>query len=85
MIIGIVCFTFIGKTEQTYVEGVEMECFINENDYMISVGSDGYFNCSNCSLNMQKEIKDNYVDFGDIAKTTENINNYFESKNGTCD
>lgn len=63
-------------------EGIALQCTLNENDYFIEVGSDGYFNCSNCSKEIQKELKDDYVDFGNIDKTKENIDKYFENKNG---
>lgn len=67
------------------VDSVKMNCSIDNNDYLIEVGSDGYFNCSNCSKKMQLEIKDNYIDFSDINKTTKNIEKYFNINNGICD
>ena len=85
-IIGAIAFLFIfGKPKESFVEEIEMQCSIEEKDYVINIGSDGYFNCSNCSKQMQKEIKDNYVDFGDISKTSENIDEYFKNKNGICE
>ena len=66
-------------------EGIALQCTLNEKDYFIEVGSDGYFNCSNCSKEIQKELKDDYVDFGNIDKTKENIDKYFENKNGFCE
>lgn len=83
--VAITSYTFTGKTSETYTEEVEMQCSIDNKDYIINIGSDGYFNCSNCSKQMQKDIKDNYVDFGDISKTTENIDNYFKNKNEICE
>lgn len=85
IVIAIISFQFIGSSKASNIEQVEMECSINENDYIISIGSDGYFNCSNCPKQMQKEIKQNYIDFSDISKTSDNINNYFESQNGSCE
>lgn len=66
-------------------EEVEIVCSLNEKDYVITVGSDGYFNCSNCDKELQKKLKNDIIDFGDIDKTTDNIIDYFESKKGTCE
>lgn len=85
IVIAIISFQFIGSSKASNIEQVEMECSINENDYIISIGSDGYFNCSNCPKQMQKEIKQSYTDFSNISKTSDNINNYFKSQNGFCE
>lgn len=85
IVIAIISFRFIGSSKASNIEQVEMECSINENDYIISIGSDGYFNCSNCPKQMQKEIKQSYTDFSNISKTSDNINNYFKSQNGFCE
>lgn len=74
-----------GGLEGMSVQEVEMYCSMNEEDYIITVGSDGYFNCSNCSKKLQKELKDKYVDFGDISKTKDNVFSYFEKNNGICE
>mgnify|MGYP002519692118 CR=1 FL=1 len=50
----------MGPTITRIVEGVTKLSkihFSTENDYLIEVGSDGYFNCSNCSKEIQKELK----------------------------
>lgn len=84
IVVAIISFTFVDKTTESYTESVEIQCSSDEKDYIIDIGSDGYFNCSNCSKQMQKDIKDNCVDFGDISKTTENIDNYFKKNGGSC-
>lgn len=71
--------------EQNVTEGIEIQCSINDDDYLISVGSDGYFNCSNCSEKLQNELKNHYIDFGDISQTEENIIHYFKDKKGDCE
>lgn len=68
-----------------HTESVELSCSLNNNSYIIEVGSDGYFNCSNCSKELQKKLKDNYIDFGDISKTEKSISDYFEINNGICE
>ena len=72
-------------TNESKVEEIEMNCSINNNAYVINIGSDGYFNCSNCKKELQHELKDKYINFGDITKTKENINSYFENNNGICE
>lgn len=86
-IVAFILFAFVKghDTTPTKVDEVEIACTLNESDYVITVGSDGYFNCSNCNKGLQKELKKDVIDFSDISKTTDNIINYFESKNGTCE
>ena len=86
-IVALILFSVV-KNENSFesiTQEVEMICSINEEDYIITVGSDGYFNCSNCSKEIQKELKENYIDFSDINNTTENINKYFINNNGICE
>ena len=67
------------------VDSVKLNCRIDNNNYLIEIGCDGYFNCSNCTKELQLEIKDNYVDFSDINKTAKTIEKYFDNNNGMCD
>ena len=74
-----------GGVDTNMTHEVELQCSIEEKDYIITVGSDGYFNCSNCSKELQKELKDNYIDFGDIEKTSNDVIQYFKNNNGLCE
>lgn len=92
LIIGIVLFTLFIYTRSSkhvvdvnILHEVEFQCSIEETDYIVTVGSDGYFNCSNCTKELQKELKDNYIDFGDIEKTSNNVIEYFKNNNGLCE
>ena len=70
-IMAFILFVGIRKSSITSVgQTVEMMCTLNQQDYIIEVGSDGYFNCSNCSKELQKELRNEYIDFGDIPKTS---------------
>lgn len=88
-IVAFILFNFIRPNNITMKElstdEIEMQCSIDDEDYIINVGTDGYFNCSNCSKEIQKDLKDSYVDFGDLSKTENNINDYFKKNNGSCD
>ncbi len=85
-IITFIAFAVVKKEPViTHTESIELSCSLNDNEYIIEVGTDGYFNCSNCSNKLQKELKDKYIDFSDIEKTEKNINNYFKNQNGTCE
>ena len=88
-IVSLILFTYVknnkGGIDINMTHEVELQCSIEENDYIITVGSDGYFNCSNCSKELQKELKYNYIDFGNIEKTSNNIIEYFKNKNGLCE
>lgn len=89
LVIDVIAFIVFAFNKDSMIakpaSGVEMVCTLNEQDYVIEVGSDGYFNCSNCSKELQKNLKDNYIDFSDISKTTTNIEKYFENNNGYCE
>ena len=83
-VISLIVFIALKDVETLKVEEIEMNCSINNNAYVINIGSDGYFNCSNCSKELQEELKDKYIDFSNINKTREDINLYFENNNGIC-
>ena len=87
--VSLILFTYVknnkGGIDTNITQEVELQCSIAEDDFMITVGSDGYFNCSNCSKELQKELKNNYIDFSDIEKTTHNIIEYFKNNNGLCE
>lgn len=74
-----------GGVDVNMTKEVELQCSVEDTDYVITVGSDGYFNCSNCSKELQKELNMNYIDFGDIEKTSNNIIEYFKDNNGSCE
>jgi hypothetical protein len=62
------------------IQEVELQCSIEEKDYIITFGSDGYFNCSNCSKDLQKELKNNlYLNKPKILHTSQ-AKLYFMSK-----
>ena len=88
-IISLILFAYVkgnkGGIDVNKVQEVELQCSIDEKDFIITIGSDGYFNCSNCSKEIQKELKDNYIDFGDIEKTSNNIIEYFKNNKGACE
>ena len=67
------------------VQGVKLSCFLDGNNYDLTINTEGYFDCVDCNKEMLEDLKNNYVNFNDISKTTNNIINYFESKNGTCE
>lgn len=85
-IIAFILFAFV-KTEPIAqaVNEIEFTCTLNDESYLISVGTDGYFNCSNCSKELQIELKEKYIDFGDVNKSFDNVNEYFISKSGICE
>lgn len=84
-IIAFILFVAIKSQSEQYSETLKLSCSIDDSDYLLEVGMDGYFNCSNCPKEMQKDLKDNYVDFGDLEKTEKNIYYYFSLSNGLCE
>ena len=84
-IIAFIIFAFVkNDVIVSKVESSTINCSIDENDYLISVESDGYFNCSNCNKNIQNDIKE-LIDYSDINNTMKDIEIYFNSNNGTCE
>lgn len=84
-IIAFIIFAFVKNDAiVSNVESSTINCSIDENDYLISVESDGYFNCSNCNKDIQNDIKE-LIDYSDINNTMKDIEMYFNSNNGTCE
>lgn len=75
---------FKSTPEVKNVESAKISCSIEEDDYLIEVGSDGYFNCSNCSKQIQKDLS-NLVDYSDIDISLDNIAGYFANNHGGCE
>ena len=87
-IISLIVFSYVKSNDRVDINEViesTLECSIDNNDYLITIKNDGYFNCSNCNKKLQKELKDNYIEFNDINKSTNNIIGYFKNNNGTCE
>lgn len=83
-IIAFVLFTAVRKQpESSEVKEVTLTCSIVENDYIITIGSDAYFNCSNCDKKMQVYLRD-ITDLANIDTSVKNIEKYFEDNGGTC-
>ncbi len=59
-------------------------CSMDSQDYSITIGSDGYFNCSNCNKNLQQALE-KLIDYSDVDYSIQQIEHYFEEKNGLCE
>lgn len=86
-VISLILFSVIrnNKVVENHTTEIELACKLDEDEYLISVGNDGYFNCSNCSEKIQKDLKENYLDYENLDITINNIENYFLNNNGTCE
>lgn len=84
-IIAFVIFACVRKEmPSSSVESATIACSIKDNDYLISVESDAHFNCSNCDKNIQIDLKE-LIDYSDIGKSINNIENYFIDNDGICE
>lgn len=85
IIMAIILFGFV-KSEVTTsnVTEITVDCNMDNNDYSITVGSDGFFNCSNCSKAIQNDIK-KLIDYSNVDKTIKDIEIYFSDNNGICE
>ena len=75
---------FTVTSESSEVKEATLTCSIAANDYLITIGSDSYFNCSNCDKKMQVYLRD-ITDWANIDTSVKNIEKYFEDNGGTCE
>lgn len=84
-IISLILFSVVRKGSfESLTEEMTINCSIDDSDYLITVGSDTYFNCSNCTKDIQNDIND-LIDYSDVNKTMKDIEIYFNSNNGFCE
>ena len=84
MIVMFILFTFYKKEpSNSFTKSITLSCSIKNNDYLITIGSDSYFNCSNCDKQIQIYLK-NITDWANIEHSEENIKKYFSDNGGTC-
>ena len=57
--------------------------FPNEQNYLITIGEDNYFECMECNKDMMIYLKD-ITDYANIEHSVENIEKYFEDNGGSC-
>ena len=82
MIIAVILFSW-HKTTTGNSYSVTIHCSLNEKDYSISLGSDGYFNCSNCDKNLEKAFSD-IIDYSNMDESIQKMELYFEEFGGDC-
>lgn len=85
--VSLIVFSVVRKEKtDTVISEATINCSIDKTDYLITVGSDGYFNCSNCSKEIQNDIN-NLIDYDefDVDSTIEMIETYFSNNNGVCE
>lgn len=61
-----------------------MLCSLDNQKYQIEFNTNDYFKCDNCSNNMNEELKE-IIDFNNIDNSVNNVEEYFENNNGTCE
>lgn len=85
-IIDILALLFFASTRTlTHVESsATTVCKLEDKTYTIEFGTNEYFDCDNCNNEMNSEIK-GLVDFNNIDKSMRNVEDYFLSKNGSCE
>lgn len=81
-IVSLILFTSLGKFKNE--EKAITMCKIEDESYEIQFGTDESFKCDNCSLKMKKDLK-KLVDFKNISKSMNNIEQYFINNNGICE
>lgn len=84
-VISLILFAcFRKESDIKHIESVEVSCSIDKKDYLIEVASDGHFNCSNCSKEMQKDLS-KLIDYSDVNDSIGKIEDYFKNNDGKCE
>lgn len=87
MFVALIAFMAFRKESTDSVDNnatsATLNCSIEDQDYTITIGDDTYFNCPECSSDMQIYLKD-ITDWANIDHSVENIENYFSENGGTC-
>lgn len=84
-IIAFFCFTLFrsDSVSESIVKSAEIACSIENRDYIISIGSDNYFDCSACDTKTKDELK-SLIDWNEIDQSAQNIEKYFINRGGIC-
>ncbi len=72
------------ETNVSSNEEVTLRCQVGDQDYLISLGSDGYFNCSNCNKKIQSVLQAE-IDYADITGSAKAVTSYMNAIDGTCE
>ena len=87
IVLGIILFKVFPNEKVTTVNEIKsatLNCSIEDNNYTITIGDDNYFDCPECSKEMNVYLKD-ITDWANIDHSIENIEKYFEDNGGTCE
>lgn len=82
-ILSLILFTVIEKNNFTVMEASINCTLAGDNYYTITVSSNEEFSCLNCSEEIKTDLK-NLLDYSNVNKTLENIDEYFINHNGFC-
>ena len=87
MFVALIAFMTFRKESTESVDNnatsATLNCSIKDQDYTITIGDDTYFNCPECSDEMEIYLRD-ITDWANIDHSVENIENYFSENGGTC-
>lgn len=88
LIIDIICFIVFCTIKKDQVTSLSQEasvsCSLDSFTYDITLGSDSYFECSNCNENIRKDIY-SLIDYSNIDGTISKIEKYFDQHQGSCE
>ena len=84
-VIALILFTVFPNEQRTTTEiiSADLNCSIGDNNYLITIGEDNYFECMECNKDMEIYLKD-ITDYANIEHSVENIEKYFEDNGGSC-
>lgn len=83
-VIAFCLFTFVRKQpSSSEIKSATLNCSIEDENYAITIGGNGYFKCANCDKKMKVYLND-ITDWANIENGVKNVKTYFSENGGSC-
>lgn len=63
---------------------VELNCSLNDENFLVDMRSDNYYKCINCTKEIEELIENKYFESRDLDNSVKNIEFYVKEHNGSC-
>lgn len=80
----IACILFLSTGKKHIKNSTTIICTLNHKKYQIEISDKNIFTCDNCSKQLKEDLK-KMCDFDNIDVSISNIEDYFNTHNGTCE
>lgn len=82
-IIGLMIYTYNVKAKSDIKSKITTTCEIENTKYEIIVGSNQSFACDQCSVDMEKQLKE-IINFDHLEESSKRVEDYFLSNGASC-